>query len=77
VSSVETPGEVAIGRTGPAQFVRECIAELRRVSWPDRVALWQATGVVIGAVIAVGVYLFALDSLFKPLALWLATKQAG
>ena len=77
MSVPETTGEGGIGRTGPAQFVRECIAELRRVSWPDRVALWQATGVVIGAVVAVGVYLYALDSIFKPLALWLATKQAG
>ena len=67
----------SVGGGGFAQFVRECIAELKRVSWPDRVALWQATAVVIVAVAVVGTYLYALDSLFKPLASWIATKQAG
>jgi preprotein translocase subunit SecE len=73
---VQTEREGAGGR-GAVQFVRECVAELKRVSWPDRVALWQATAVVIVAVAVVGTYLYALDSLFKPLASWIATKQAG
>lgn len=64
-------------RGGPMQFVRECIAELRRVAWPDRAHLWQATAVVIVAVVIVGTYLYALDSVFKPLAGWIADKQAG
>ncbi len=64
-------------RGGPMQFIRECIAELRRVAWPDRAHLWQATLVVIVAVVIVGTYLYALDSVFKPLAGWIADKQAG
>ena len=52
-------------------------AELRRVAWPDRAHLWQATLVVIVAVVIVGTYLYALDSVFKPLAGWIAEKAGG
>ena len=48
-----------------------------RVAWPDRAHLWQATLVVIVAVVIVGTYLYALDSVFKPLAGWIAEKQAS
>jgi preprotein translocase subunit SecE len=69
--------EPASHRTGLVQFVRECWAELNRVQWPDRAHLWSATAVVIIAVVIVGTYLYALDSVFKPLAAWIAGKQAG
>jgi preprotein translocase subunit SecE len=64
-------------RNGAVQFVRECIAELRRVQWPDRVHLWQATAVVLVTVAVVGVYLYGLDSVFKQASSWLINKQAG
>jgi preprotein translocase subunit SecE len=64
-------------RGGFAQFVRECIAELRRVQWPDRVHLWQATAVVLVTVAIVGFYLYGLDSIFKQASSWLIDKQAG
>ena len=69
--------EVQSGSRGLTQFLRECVAELRRVAWPDRAHLWQATLVVIVAVVIVGTYLYALDSVFKPLAGWIADKQAS
>jgi preprotein translocase subunit SecE len=69
--------EVQSGSRGFIQFLRECVAELRRVAWPDRAHLWQATLVVIVAVVIVGTYLYALDSVFKPLAGWIAEKQAS
>ena len=69
--------EVSGGSRGLIQFMRECVAELRRVAWPDRAHLWQATLVVIVAVVIVGTYLYALDSVFKPLAGWIAEKQAS
>jgi preprotein translocase subunit SecE len=69
--------EVSGGSRGLIQFIRECVAELRRVAWPDRAHLWQATLVVIVAVVIVGTYLYALDSVFKPLAGWIAEKQAS
>ena len=74
---VDSEREVPSTSRGKMQFIRECIAELRRVAWPDRAHLWQATAVVIVAVVIVGTYLYALDSVFKPLAGWLAGKQAG
>jgi preprotein translocase subunit SecE len=69
--------EVQGGSRGLMQFLRECVAELKRVAWPDRAHLWQATLVVIVAVVIVGTYLYALDSIFKPLAGWIADKQAS
>jgi preprotein translocase subunit SecE len=66
------------GRGGGAiQFLRECWAELGRVQWPNRGQLWQATAVVIIACLVVGVYLYALDSLFSEVAKWLVNQQAG
>ena len=64
-------------RTGFGQFVRECWAELKRVQWPGRPALVQATAVVIVTCLIVGVYLYALDAVFSQLAGWLIAKQAG
>ena len=64
-------------RAGLGQFIRECIAELKRVQWPTRPALIQATAVVILTCLIVGVYLYALDSIFSKLAGWLISKQAG
>ena len=75
--SSEIEQEAPARATGAVRFIRECVAELRRVAWPDRVALWQATTVVLVAVTIVGAYLYALDSIFRPIASWLATKQAG
>jgi preprotein translocase subunit SecE len=64
-------------RTGFGQFIRECWAELKRVQWPTRPVLVQATAVVIITCFIVGVYLYALDSVFSRLAGWLITQQAG
>jgi preprotein translocase subunit SecE len=71
------PTPHAAGRTGLIQFLRECWAELGRVQWPNRSQLWQATAVVVIACLVVGVYLYALDSVFSKVAKWLVTKQAG
>jgi preprotein translocase subunit SecE len=75
-----TPSEREVagsGRGGAIRFLRECVVELRRVQWPDRVQLWQATLVVLVAVALVGFYLYGLDTVFRPLAGWLADQQAG
>ena len=48
-------------------FLRACVAELRRVQWPDRRQVTQATGVVIGFVIIAGAYLGVLDAIFSRL----------
>ena len=70
-------GSATTDRQGFRAFVRECWAELQRVQWPTRPVLIQATAVVIITCFIVGVYLYALDSLFSRLAGWLITQQAG
>lgn len=67
----------ASDRQGLRAFVRECVAELQRVQWPTRPVLIQATVVVIVMCFVVGIYLYALDSLFSRLAGWLINQQAG
>jgi preprotein translocase subunit SecE len=46
-------------------FLRSCWAELRRVQWPDRRQVTQATGVVIGFVIIAGAFLGLMDALWS------------
>jgi preprotein translocase SecE subunit len=41
--------------------------ELRRVQWPDRRQVGQATAVVLGFIVIAGGYLGLLDALWKPL----------
>jgi preprotein translocase subunit SecE len=50
--------------SGPARFLaflRASWAELQRVQWPDRRAVFQATAVVLGFVVIAGVYLGVAD----------------
>ena len=50
-----------------SRFITEVIAELRKVSWPDRATLMQSTAVVLVVVAIVSVYLAALDAVFSRL----------
>ena len=72
------PAAVAAGEPGahPAPrrqrgrvltFLRHSADELRRVQWPDRRQVGQATAVVLGFVVVAGGYLGLLDALWKPL----------
>jgi preprotein translocase subunit SecE len=47
-------------------FLRHCVDELRRVQWPNRRAVGQATAVVLGFVVLAGGYLGLLDALWRP-----------
>lgn len=49
-----------------AAFLRASWAELQRVQWPDRPEVFQATAVVLGFVVVMGIYLGAAD--------WVAQK---
>ena len=64
-------------RSGLGGFIRECWAELKRVQWPDRPQLVQATAVVIITCFVVGLYLYGLDTVFSRVAGWLINQQAG
>jgi preprotein translocase SecE subunit len=48
-------------------FLGHCIDELRRVRWPDRRQVGQATAVVLGFVVIAGGYLGLMDAIWKPL----------
>jgi preprotein translocase SecE subunit len=66
-----TRGEAPAGRELPREgnrfinFLRACVAELRRVQWPDRRQVGQATAVVLVFVVVAGGYLGLLDALFS------------
>ena len=47
-------------------FLSESWAELKKVDWPGQSQVIQATVVVLIACIVVGVYLYALDAIWKP-----------
>jgi preprotein translocase SecE subunit len=52
-------------RGGVIGFLASCWAELRKVQWPDRETLVQATAVTIIFVAVAAAYLGALDSAFN------------
>jgi preprotein translocase SecE subunit len=52
-------------RGGAAGFIASCWAELRKVQWPDRDTLVQATAVTIVFVAVAAAYLGALDAAFN------------
>jgi len=64
-------GEVApAGRGGRGRvvtFLGHSVDELRRVQWPNRRHVGQATAVVLGFVVIAGGYLGLLDALWQPL----------
>ncbi len=75
---VESGVRRSAGEEGPARdhkergrvltFLRACADELRRVQWPDRKHVFQATVVVLVFCLIVGMYLGALDALvWQPL----------
>jgi preprotein translocase subunit SecE len=74
----EAEGDVPVRRTAGAHaperqrgrvltFLRHCVDELRRVQWPDRRHVGQATAVVLGFVVLAGGYLGLLDAVWRPL----------
>jgi preprotein translocase SecE subunit len=55
------------GRNRVFTFLGHVWDELRRVQWPDRRQVGQATAVVLGFIVIAGGYLGLLDALWKPL----------
>jgi len=47
-------------------FLRESVAELKKVDWPNRAQTIQGTVVVIIAVLIVGAYLWGVDQVIRP-----------
>ena len=57
---------VAIEHPRRGGFIRESIAELKKVDWPNRAQVIQGTIVVIVACVIVGAYLWGLDQILRP-----------
>lgn len=51
-------------RTSPVKFVRESIAELKKVEWPSRKEVWVYGTVVVITLVVLGSIVFGLDLLF-------------
>jgi preprotein translocase SecE subunit len=47
------------------RYVRELVAEMRRVTWPTRPEWVSATVLTIGLVIVIGTYTYLADELFN------------
>jgi preprotein translocase SecE subunit len=47
-------------------FIRESVAELRKVEWPSRAQVVQGTVVVLIACAIVGVFLYGADQALRP-----------
>ena len=60
-SGSATSGRPKKPRTPPRQYVRESIAELKRVDWPTRHQVWVYTVVTLICVAALGTVIAAFD----------------
>jgi preprotein translocase subunit SecE len=69
VATPATAGAPTTGRGGPRflNFLRASWAELKRVQWPDRRQVGQATAVVLGFVVVAGAFLGVIDALAQRL----------
>jgi preprotein translocase subunit SecE len=48
-------------RTGPRQYYREVVGEMRKVAWPTRAEIVNSSLIVIIGVIVMGALIFAFD----------------
>ena len=51
-------------RTGPAEFVREVRAELRKVAWPTREEVIRYSTIVLVALLVFTAFVFSVDFVF-------------
>jgi preprotein translocase subunit SecE len=63
--AVAEAGAPTVGKGGSRflNFLRASWAELKRVQWPDRRQVGQATAVVLGFVVVAGAYLGIIDAI--------------
>ena len=53
--------------TGIRRYLVESWSELKKVAWPTRETVVRLTLLVIAVSIAIGIYIFVLDSIFNTL----------
>ncbi len=64
---IEAHGHPRRQRGRVITFLGHCVEELRRVQWPDRRQVGQATAVTLGFVVIAGTWLGLMDALWKPI----------
>ena len=57
---------VAVEHPRRGGFIRESVAELKKVDWPNRAQVIQGTIVVIVACVIVGLFLWGADQILRP-----------
>ena len=61
---MDNPNTPKIPNVAPARFLREVVAELKKVTWPTREETIKLTAVVIAISVLVGLFVGGLDALF-------------
>jgi preprotein translocase SecE subunit len=51
----------------PVTFIKEVVRETKKVTWPTKKQTQDMTLIVIGASVAIGLYIALLDSIFQKL----------
>lgn len=64
---MNTPNVPQLPKAAPAQFVREVLAELKKVTWPTRQETVKLTVVVVIISVLVGAFVGGLDLVFLKL----------
>jgi len=60
------------------QFLHDVKAEMKRVTWPTRTDVIRWSGVVVGALLFFGVFVFILDNIFPQLLILIdSINQTG
>ncbi len=63
--SEKKPNIFARAGKGIAHYFRELKSELKKVAWPSMKQVRNNTGIVIAAILAVGIFVAILDFLFQ------------
>ena len=50
-----------------AKFVKDCKGEVKKIVWPTPKAVFKNTGVVLVTILVLGLFVFALDTVFMNL----------
>ena len=53
--------------TRTAKFVKDCKGEVKKIVWPTPKAVFKNTGVVLVTILVLGLFVFALDTVFMNL----------
>ena len=64
MSEAANPKKVNVFKRA-VKFFREVKSELKKVVWPTRKQVLNNTLIVVALVIVIGIFIFALDSLFQ------------